>query len=108
MPQGSILGPILFLIYFNDFKECLQHSKVINFVDDTVVYLSRKKHTDIEQDLNGDLQNIAEFSTRNELLINLKPVKRESMLFSTQKKLSQHGDCITFMYFIKQARRNLK
>ena len=98
MPQGSILGPILFLIYFNDFKKCLQHSKVITFADDTVVYLSRRKHTYIEQDLNRDLQNIAEFFTRNELVINLKPGKAEFMLFSTQKKLRQNGDCIRLQY----------
>ena len=98
VPQGFVLGPILFLIYFNDFEACLQHSKVINHADDTVIYLSRKKHTDIEQDLNGDLQKIAEFSTRNELVINIKPGKTESMLFSTQKKLSQNGDCIRLKY----------
>ena len=75
VPQGSILGPILLLIHFNDFEKCLKHSKVITFADDTVVYLSRRKHTYIEQDLNGDLQNIAEFFTRNELVIILKPGK---------------------------------
>ena len=70
--HGSILEPILFLIYFNDFKKYLQHSKVINFSDDTVVYLSRKKH-EIEEDLNDDLKKIAEIFIRNELVINLKP-----------------------------------
>ena len=38
------------------------------------------------------------FFTRNELVINLKPGKTESMLFSTQKKLSQNRDCIRLQY----------
>ena len=62
----------------------------------TVIY--RKTNTDIKQDLNGDLQEIAEFFTRNEFVINLKPGKTESMLFSTRKKLSKNGDCIRLQY----------
>ena len=40
VPQGSILDPILFLLFFNDFEECLHHSNVKQFANDTVIYLS--------------------------------------------------------------------
>ena len=73
VPQGSILGPIMFLIYFNDFKNCLEHSRVIQFADDTVIYLSRKLNTGIEKALNADLKNISDYFDKHELVINLKP-----------------------------------
>jgi hypothetical protein len=98
VPQGSILGPILFLIYFNDFDACLKHSKVIKFADDTVIYVSRKSKVDIEKDLNTDLQNISDYLTKNELVINLKPGKTESILFGTGKKINQNHQFINLQY----------
>ena len=38
--QGSVLGPLLFIIYTNDLPNCLAHSKAILFADDTTVYLT--------------------------------------------------------------------
>ena len=73
----SILGPILFLIYSNDFESCLQYSKVIHFADDTVVYVSGKSAHDIEIVLNEETKSISEYFTKNPLVINLKVGKTE-------------------------------
>jgi len=73
-------------------------SKVINFADDTVIYLSSKTHTEIEKDLNTDLKNIADYFTTNELVINLKAGKTESLLFGTHKRLNQNADSIQLAY----------
>ena len=97
VPQGSILGPILFLMYFNDFEQCLSHSRVYKFADDTVIFVPRSQRDDIESDLNSDLQGISEYFRINELVINLKKGKSESMLFGTSKKLSS-ADSIKLKY----------
>ena len=97
VPQGSILGPIFFLMYFNDFEKCLSHSRVYKFADDTVIFVPGSRRNDIESDLNSDLQGISEYFRINELVINLKKGKSESMLFGTSKKLSS-ADSIKLKY----------
>ena len=66
VPQGSILGPILFLLYFNDFNECLSQSRVINFADDTVVFLPGKCFKEIEEGLFKNVKQEKNIINENE------------------------------------------
>ena len=86
-PQGSILGPILFLLYFNDLEEVLKYSSVITFADDTVLYVGDPSFTNVENNLNEDLEALSNFLNKNQLVINLKKNKTESVLFGTAKRL---------------------
>ena len=56
VPQGTVLGPILVLIYINDFHEYLQHSTLRLFADDSIIYRNIKSVTDtklLQSDLNA-------------------------------------------------------
>ena len=56
VPQGTVLGPILFLIYIKDFPEYLSHSKLRLFADDSIIYRDIKTQDDclkLQQDLNS-------------------------------------------------------
>ena len=70
----SRVGPILFLLYFNDFGNCF--SALI--LQMTLSYFL----PEIEQGLNFDLVNISNYFCENELVINLEPGKTEPMLCS--------------------------
>ena len=48
VPQGSILRPVLFLLYFNDFSKTLFNSEVLMFADDNVVFYAGKSAEEIE------------------------------------------------------------
>ena len=90
--QGSILGPLLFLIHFNDVHSPLRYCKIITYADDIFIFKSSSDLDVIQNNLTQDLNNLACWFRDNELIINLKKGKTEVMLFGTGKRLNLfHG-----------------
>ena len=58
--QGSILGPLIFLMFFNDFEECLKRSQSLNFAGDIIFYVDKTKEI-VESKLNEDLKNMSTY-----------------------------------------------
>ena len=79
VPQGSVLGPLLFLIYVNDISESLL-SLTRLFADDSSLYYSTTSIDDIEGLINHDLRLISNWAKK--WLVNFNPNKTEAVLFS--------------------------
>ena len=71
VPQSSVLGPLLFIIYTNDLPNCLTHSKTILFADDTTVYLNSQNIPDMYIQINYDLESLSEWFRVNKLSLNI-------------------------------------
>lgn len=75
VPQGTILGVLLFLIYINDLEKAIGESKVLLFADDALLYVVGDSIAECVQKINEDLKRLSNWFEMNKLKLNIEKTK---------------------------------
>ena len=90
VPQGSILGPLLFLVYINDLPDGLKSNSKLS-ADDTSLFTIVQDKNESANILNGDLQLISSWAYKRKMIFNPDPKKpAQEVLFSRKTRIENH------------------
>ena len=87
VPQGSILGPLFFILYVNDIKRHIKNVEIGLYADDTVLFSHDVDWYQAQYELQTGLNEFVEWSIKNELTINSQ--KTKFMVFGTRAKIKK-------------------
>ena len=90
VPQGSVLGPLLFTIYINDLVSSIKSGKVVMFADDATLYVSGSNLESVESQLNSAMNEVYKWTSKNRLVLNDK--KTKVMLLGSRQRLNTLQD----------------
>ncbi len=99
VPQGSILGPLFFLIFINDIVDEIDASVKL-FADDTSLYLEIDNAVESAEKLNRDIDRIHQWSEK--WLVKFNPLKTESMVISRKQNKPVHPPLIMHQHNIQE------
>ena len=94
VPQGSILGPLLFLLYINDLPQAVKDCDVRLHADDTCISFKHKNIKIIEEKLNNDFNTLCDCFLDNKLSIHFGEDKTKSIIFSPKNLRKKADDII--------------
>ena len=83
VPPGSVLGPLLFLVYINDLTNVVQDCSIRLFADDTCLFIEVDNRTETSVKVNNDLSRINNWS--KDWLVQFSAAKTKSLIISTKK-----------------------
>ena len=86
IPQGSILGPLLFLLYINDLPQAVFRNSLL-YTDDTCIVFQHKSKIEIEKQLIRDFSSACDWFVDNKLSMHFGQEKTKSLLFGTKHNL---------------------
>ena len=87
VPQGSILGPLLFLVYINDMENSLCDVKFQLYAEDTVIYCTGNDSVKVNTRLQNGVDNFTQWCAINQLTINTK--KNKVMIFGSRYNIKK-------------------
>ena len=82
--RGSVLGPLLFILFINDLHKSIRHSQMLHFSDDINLLYINKSMTKINKPINHDLSLIVQWLIANKISLNAD--KTELVIFSPKRK----------------------
>ena len=97
VPQGSILGPLLFLLYINDLSNVSNILDIILFVDDTNIFFSHRDQNYLVKTINSEMNKLTEWFKCNKLSLNAK--KSSFMIFQPRQKRETPQETHTLCVF---------
>lgn len=86
VPQGTVLGPILFTIFINDIVSCMKYSEISLFADDSMIYIIGNNIQDMLVKINYDINELFEWLCDNSLSINVN--KSKAIVFGSRSKVA--------------------